>query len=55
MLECTLIQQKCIMKKKNRPLEFSIGGGDTGATEVVVMTERVLNIKFLKLSYNCRK
>lgn len=39
----------------NRPLEFSIGGGDTGATdktEVVVMSERVLDIKFLKLSYN---
>jgi len=43
--------------KKNRPLEeFSIGGGDTGGTdktEVVVMTERVLNIKFLKLGYDC--
>jgi len=44
--------------KKNRPLEFSIGGGDTGATditEVVVLAERVLVIKFLKLSYYCRK
>lgn len=47
---------KLYSEEKNRPLEFSTGGGDTDATdktEVVVMTERVLDIKFLKLKYGC--
>lgn len=45
--------------EQNRPLEFSFGGGDivvvADKTEVVAMVERVLNVKFLKLNYNCLK
>lgn len=45
--------------EQNRPLEFSFGGGDIAVvadkTEVVAMVERVLNVKFLKLNYDCSK